>query len=211
MKRQRRTREVVRRTTKLLPIALILALATACIGAGGSSDDSAHDASGGGTSSSPLCTTHRISGDGVGPLRIGMTVDSVSLVCAVARDTIVRDSEGMMSRVLSVPVGSDTVFAEVVDARVWRILVRSQGLFTADSLSVGSSIATLVELPSLNPMVGEGYLYVATPAHCGMSFRLSVPPSTLKSGEWTNAELQKLDPTVHVTRILLLGCRQPPQ
>jgi hypothetical protein len=97
----------------------------------------------------------------------------------------------------------------VANARVWRILVRSQGLFTADSLSVGSSIATLVALPSVNPMVGEGYLYVATPAHCGMSFRLSVPPATLKKGEWTNAELRKLEPTVHVTRILLLGCQQP--
>jgi len=103
---------------------------------------------------------------------------------------------------------TDTVFAEVVDDRVWRILVRSQGFFTSDSLSVGTSVATLVELPELQPMTGEGYLYARTPAHCGMSFRLSVPPSTLPRGEWTLADLRNLPPTVHVTRILLFGCSE---
>ena len=168
-------------------------------------------AAGNGTALAAGCTTQRITGDSIGPLRIGMPVDSVPLVCPVQRDTTVRGVEGQMSRVLNVLVGNDTVFAEIADARVWRLLVRSQGLFTADSLSVGSSVLDLVALPSPNPMVGEGYLYVATPAHCGMSFRLSVPPSTLTKGEWTTAELRKLDLSVHVTRILIFGCKQPPR
>lgn len=156
------------------------------------------------------CNEHIFTGNGIGLLRIGLPVDSVSRVCNVTRDTVVRGVEGMMSRVLSVAIGSDTVLAEIHQDSVWRILVRSQGLYTTDSLSVGSSIGMLTALPELNPMVGEGYLYVATPAHCGMSFRLSEPPSSLPSGEWTNADLRALSPIVHVTRILLFGCPRFP-
>ena len=112
-------------------------------------------AAGNGTALAAGCTTQRITGDSIGPLRIGMPVDSVPLVCPVQRDTTVRGVEGQMSRVLNVLVGNDTVFAEI--------------------------------------------------------FRLSVPPSTLTKGEWTTAELRKLDLSVHVTRILIFGCKQPPR
>jgi hypothetical protein len=154
----------------------------------------------------PSCNEHRITGEGIGALRIGLPIDSVRILCNVTRDTITRASEGQMARVLSVAIDNDTVLAEVDSARVRRILVRSQELYTIDSLSVGSSIKMLTPLPDLNPMVGEGYLYVTSSAHCGMSFRLSEPPSSTAHGEWKSADLKALAPTVHVTRILLLGC-----
>jgi hypothetical protein len=152
------------------------------------------------------CDERLMTGDGVGALRIGAHVDSIYRHCVITRDTVVRAAEGMLTRVLSVAMSDDTLFAEVADDRIWRILVRSQGIFTSDSLSVGSSVVTMVTLPELRPITGEGYLYVVTPAHCGMSFRLSEPPSSLPRGEWTLADLQKLPPEVHVTRILLIGC-----
>jgi hypothetical protein len=202
------------RLTKL-PLLLLALFTSACGERGAENSDSAaaDTAATRVTDSLPTrvassCNERRMTGDGIGLLRIGMPVDSVPLLCRVTRDTIVRGTEGMMSRVVSVAMDADTVLAEIVDARVWRILVRSQGIYTSDSLSVGSSIASLTPLPGLNPMVGEGYLYVATPAHCGMSFRLSEPPSSAPHGEWTTADLLNLVNTVHVTRILLIGCNR---
>ena len=156
------------------------------------------------------CNEHIMTGDGIGLLRIGMPVDSVGTVCTVTSDTVFRATEGQLARVVSVAMDLDTVYAEIVDERVWRILVRSQGIYTADSLGVGSSILMLTGFPDLNPMVGEGYLYVATTAHCGMSFRLSEPPTSAPHGEWTDTDLRNLGPNVHVTRILLIGCNRRP-
>jgi hypothetical protein len=194
-----------------LTLSIALALATACGGDDKALPDStAIDTVGAAPfTPPPTCTDHRITGDGIGALRIGLPVDSVSLLCKVTRDTLGRDIEGMMARVLSVAIDSDTVLAEISDMRVWRILVRSQELYTVDSLSVGSSIKMLTSLPDLNPMVGEGYLYVTSSAHCGLSFRLSEPPSAAPHGEWKSADLATLAAKVHVTRILIFGCTTP--
>lgn len=162
-------------------------------------------------SSSMRCGAAPITGEGIGALTIGLTVERVRALCNVVNDTVVRATEGQMSRVLMIALDSDTVMTEVVNDRVWRILVRSQGLYTADSISVGSSVVmTLTKFPDLNPMVGEGYLYAATASHCGMSFRLSEPPSSAPHGEWTSADLRSLHPLVHVTRILIFGCKSQP-
>lgn len=157
------------------------------------------------------CNAHVMTGDGIGLLRIGTPMHVVERACTVTSDTVMQGNEGMPVRVLSIAMGLDTPYVEVVNGQVARILVRSQGIYTRDSLAVGSSIEFLKALPDLQPIVGEGYLYVTSPAHCGIRFRLSEPPSSAPHGQWTTADLRQLSPMVHVTRILLGGCdeRQP--
>ena len=156
--------------------------------------------------SSFTCNSHIISGDGIGVLRIGAPFEFVKQECEVTSDTLMRGNEGQPVRVLSIAIGLDTPYVEVVNGQVTRILVRSQGIYTRDSLSVGSSVEFLKSLPDLQPIVGEGYLYVTSSAHCGIRFRLSEPPSTAPNWEWTTNDLRQLSPMVHVTRILIGGC-----
>ena len=102
------------------------------------------------------CGDEIIGDEGIGQLRIGTTVHSIRQKCNVVRDTTVIVGEGMPARKLAVAFSQDTVDAEVVDDRVWRIAVLSPRLKTADSLGVGTTIARLVQLNEPRGMTGEG-------------------------------------------------------
>lgn len=142
---------------------------------------------------------------GVGALRIGATGESVATRCTVLRDQTVRGAEGMPTRILTVPIGGDTVQAEVQDDRVWRIQVRRPALRTADSLGVGTPLATLLAIPGIRGAAGEGALFVMSAARCGISFELS--HADPRADGWTAARLRQLPPTTVVTRVLIIGCR----
>lgn len=151
-------------------------------------------------------TATRITGDGVGPLRIGARVSDVRARAAVVRDTTVPGAEGQPSRRIAVVLGPDTIEAEVVDDRVWRVPVTSPRLQTADGLGVGTPLARLLELPGARPAMGEG-LYVLVPSHCGLSFQLANPGGSLPPAT-TSEELRRLPAATVVSRILVTGCQE---
>ena len=154
------------------------------------------------------CGAPVIDAAGVGALRIGASVDSVRAHCTVLRDTVERRAEGQPTRVLSVVVADDTGEAEVVDGRVWRITVEKPGLRTADSLSVGTSLARLLAaIPDARGDHGEGGVYVTT-RRC-MSFLLSDLPPGTRLGVGDAASLRRLPPSTAVRKILVFGCRAP--
>ncbi len=156
--------------------------------------------------SAVTCSPAPITGKGIGALTIGFPVDSVLLLCDVVQDTTVEIAPGVAFRVISVAFIADTVIAEIANDRVSRILVRSQGLYTSDHVSVGASITALHAYSDLVPIAGDGYLYAESSLQCGISFRLSQPPSSVPGGKWTVAELRSLPETVYVTRIIITGC-----
>lgn len=152
------------------------------------------------------CAGPFFDGDGIGALRIGATVDSVRRSCRVVRDTTEMRAEGLPVRILAVAALGDTVEAEVDSGRVWRIAVTSARFRTTDSLGVGVPIGRLLAVPGIRGLTGEGTLYLVSPTHCGLSFRVTNPQRALRA-DWTLPLLKRLPATSVVTQVLVLGCK----
>jgi hypothetical protein len=170
-------------------------------------------------SSSPLATGASLSScgeeiigeEGIGELRIGTPVESLRQKCKLIRDTTVTGAEGMPARKVAVAFSRDTVEAEIVDGKVWRIAVKSPGLRTADVISVGTLIGRLRELKDPRGMMGEGQLFLASPQHCGMSFRLAGAGPRGQRGDLDRAGLFGLPEMTVVSEILVFGCHTGPR
>jgi hypothetical protein len=156
---------------------------------------------------SSACGSEVVTDEGIGEVRIGAAVESVRQKCNVVRDTTALGAEGMPARKLTVVLSRDTVEAEIVDGRVWRIAVRSPRLRTADSLGVGTTLARLLELRNPRGMTGEGRFYVASPDHCGMSFRLTNAGPGAARGDLNSSGLARLPRSALVSEVLVFGCR----
>jgi hypothetical protein len=153
------------------------------------------------------CGNELLTDEGIGELRVGTTVESVKQKCNVLRDTTALGAEGMPARKLTVALSRDTVEAEIVNGRVWRIAVDSPRLRTADGLGVGTSIGRLRQLKNARLMTGEGQLFVGSAEHCGMSFKLAnVGPDALR-GNTGRAGLARLPDTAVVSEVLIFGCK----
>ena len=151
------------------------------------------------------CGAEVLGEEGIGELRIGASVESVRQKCSVVRDTTAPGAEGMPARKLAVALSRDTVEAEIVDGKVWRIAVHSPRLRTADALGVGTSIGRLRQLKEPRGMMGEGQFFVASPQHCGMSFRLSNAGPAAR-GDMDRAGLFRLSEAAVVSQVLIFGC-----
>ena len=168
------------------------------------------------TSSSPAATNARpqvsacgnenVGEEGIGELRIGTNVESLRQKCNVVRDTTVMGAEGMPARKVAVAFSRDTVEAEIVDGKVWRIAVTSLRLRTADAIGVGTTIGRLRQLKDSHGMTGEGQFFVASPQHCGMSFRLSGAGPRAQRGDLDRDGLFTLPEMTVVSEILVFGC-----
>jgi hypothetical protein len=159
------------------------------------------------TAASPSsCGEEIIREEGIGELRIGASVESLRQKCKVIRDTTVTGAEGMPARKVAVAFSRDTVEAEIVDGKVWRIAVKSPGLRTPDGISVGTMIGRLRQLKEPRGMMGEGQLFLASPQHCGLSFRLSGAGPRGQRGDLDRAGLFGLPEMTVVSEILVVGC-----
>lgn len=152
------------------------------------------------------CGEEVITDEGIGHLRIGATVESIKQKCKVLRDTTVSGPEGMPARKLAVAFSKDTVDAEIVDGRVWRIAVHSPGLRTAGLIGVGTLNQRLLTLKDPRGVMGEGALFVVSPQHCGMSFRLANTGPRGMRGDLDKAGLFHLPIESTVSEVLVFGC-----
>jgi hypothetical protein len=160
------------------------------------------------TSPSPSgCSSTLLRGTGIGALRIGATLASVRSSCDVRDEATIAGAEGMPARIAYVEVNGKLVEAEIVDDKVWRLAIGLPDFRTSDSLGVGTPLSRLLKLPQPRGMMGEGALYFASPAHCGLSFKLSENRPLPPSGQnWNAAALSRLPPTTKVTEVLAVGC-----
>ncbi|HEV7389462.1 MAG TPA: hypothetical protein VGN73_12700 [Gemmatimonadaceae bacterium] len=164
----------------------------------------------------PLATTCGepvLSDGGVGKVRIGTRVDSVESQCRVLKDAVQPGPEGMTERRVTVGFAEDSLEAEIVDDRVWRLDITSPRFRTADSLAVGSTLGDLLRHGRARGAVGEGRFFVLSSNHCGLSFELAGGIPAGKSRTWDQKELSTLPLTTRVKRILVVrpdeSCRAP--
>jgi len=150
------------------------------------------------------CGDQTIRGERVGDIAIGDPVDSLKK-CRVVRDTVVPGGEGTMARKVFIALSKDTIAAEIVDGRVWRIEVSSPGVRTADSIGVGTSLRRLLELSDPRGASGEGRMFVLSPDHCGHSFEISHFGPMPRAG-WTRATMATLPESTHVIGVLVVSC-----
>ena len=150
------------------------------------------------------CGSHTIREQGVGKVQIGDPVDSLGK-CTIVRDTVVPADEGTRARKVLIAFGADTIAAEIVDGRVWRIEVLSPGLRTVDSIGVGTPLTRLFRLRNPRGITGEGRFFVISPDHCGLSFQLRLVP--VHGGDLDSATLSRFSGAAPVSRILIIGCR----
>jgi len=179
----------------------LLALVLALIGC-----EMKREASPAPTRQQPSCGDEIIGDEGIGELRIGATVESVRQKCNVVRGTTVIGTEGMLARKLTIGFSRDSVEAEIVKGRVWRIAVLSPHFRTSDSLGVGTPLARLLQLKNPRGMTGEGRLFVASAEHCGISFRLADASPAALRGDLGRAGLARLPQSTVVSEVLVFGC-----
>jgi hypothetical protein len=112
-----------------------------------------------------------LTSEGIGPLKIGLSPDSLRKVCRVLSERRIAEYE--MTQFV-VPVGSDTLLVHEQMGRAFWIAVRSGAFRTTDSLGVGSPIERLLEFASLDGGVGDGddayELHTRQGKHCGLVF-----------------------------------------
>jgi hypothetical protein len=177
--------------------------------------DTARPAPGRGTPAPPLAARSCgvsagtvVTESGIGDLRIGRPVAEVAARCEVLGDTTEIRAEGLPARIVTVDLGRDTVEAEAVDDRVWRIALEHPAFRTADSLGVGTPLSRLLRLDGARGMAGEDGLYLRVPAHCGLSFRLSDSARGAALADPSPEMLRRLPAETHVERVLVVGCAQ---
>lgn len=151
----------------------------------------------------PACADSRILGDRVGPIRIGMPVDSVRMRCRLVRDTS-EMNEGEAGRVVYALVGGDTLRIEIERDAVWRLSVRRPGFATRDSIHVGLPLARYLvgRHPAIG--VGEGKVYLFDAHHRGNSFGLSAE-AYARVPHLTPAGLARLPRSTVIDEILVTG------
>lgn len=150
---------------------------------------------------SQTCGTGRVlTGDGIGALRVGASLDSVRAQCrVVSEDTAALGSEGESEHHVTVAVDSVALEATIVGGRIWRIVVEHGAFRTTDSIGVGSSVTAFRTIP-VNFIHGEGHTFAVSTAHCGLSFRLA------RLDPWPVPDIATVADSVRVDRILVLGC-----
>jgi len=174
------------------PLALLVALlALACF----SGHDSKRDAAGHPrapdhpkrSAAQDQCATAPtpITGQGIGPVRIGARVSAVANACDT-RDTAITLGEGLAERSHSIDVGGGRLVAistGTADTSVARIIVRDPVFRTAKGIHTGSTVAALrAAHGNLCATVDEGNVVAFAQDIPGVSFETSVAPAELHGG-----------------------------
>lgn len=147
-----------------------------------------------------------ITDDGIGDLRPGRAVSEVKRLCDVISDAPHQGTEGQSERVLSVRIGSEMIAATIVADRVWRLDVRTPHFMTADSLGVDVPLHRIAKLRGAQFAPGEDGVYGFAAAHCGMSFRFSLPLRPPSGGQWTTKSIDRDHGDATVDRVLIRKC-----
>ena len=148
----------------------------------------------------------RLTGDGLGALRVGATLASVREACRVVRDTVAEGPEAQPQRELTVVTGADTLTAIVVNDAIWRVHVADPDIRTADGFGVGTPASAFRSLEGASVLVGEG-VFVTVPSICGLSFRLSGDADIgVVASRPERERLAALPPATRVVEVLSVGC-----
>jgi hypothetical protein len=151
-----------------------------------------------------------LTGDSVGAAVVGGAAKALSARVHLVRDTIELGMEAIPESIAVLVVGGDTIRGAIDSGRIYRFSVESARFRTADSLGVGSTLARFLSEPGLYAITGEGAVFLQSPRHCGLSFRLA------EAGELGDApdsvgmaQLRRLPPATRISEVLVVGCKRP--
>jgi hypothetical protein len=138
-----------------------------------------------------------LTSEGIGPLRIGLSPDSLKRVCHVIGERRIREYEMMQFSVL---VGADTLLVYEQRGQVFWIPVTSKVFRTTDSLGVGSPLGRLLAFDALDGGFGDGEdaYELRTPRgpNCGLVFWIDAETAmALSAMARTNSALRPGKPT----------------
>lgn len=143
----------------------------------------------------------RVSEDGLGLIRIGMTLDAIRGGCAVISEQG-NDSIG----IARIDLGRDTAEVELRKGAIRRITLTHQAYRTADSLGVGTHISTLLRLREATAVTDHDRLYAVSPAYCGLRFMLVEPAPKGSAARSGRLALRRLPGETRTRELEIVGC-----
>lgn len=157
----------------------------------------------------PTCgvsVSTKLTDQGVGDLQIGRSVAEVKRLCNVTSDSQRLSPEGQNQRIVAVEMGNEILLAQVADDRISEIEVPTSRFTTADSLGVDTPLRRIAHMRGAQFAPAEEGVYGFVGAHCGLSFRFSLPLRPPAGGQWTVAAIDKDHGDAVVDRVLLGKC-----
>ena len=155
-----------------------------------------------GIASCGISPASRVSEDGLGLLRIGVSVDAIRGACAVLDEQ--QGDTGLMR----VDLGEDTALVDLDKGVIRRIRLTHQAYRTSDSLGVGTHISTLLRLRESTAITERERLYAISPAYCGLRFMLMDPAPKSASARTGRAALRRLAGETRTRELEIVGCNR---
>jgi hypothetical protein len=150
-----------------------------------------------------IAAESRVSEDGLGLLRVGVSLDAIRGGCAIIAE---EPASGSTPAVALVDLGSDTARLELDQGSIRRITLHHQAYRTSDSLGVGTHITTLTRLPDAVGITERNRLYAISPAYCGIRFMLADPAPKPPAAQSGRAALRRLSGETRTRELEIVGC-----
>jgi hypothetical protein len=155
-----------------------------------------------GIASCGISPASRVSEDGLGLLRVGVSVDAIRGACAVLDEQ--QGDTGLMR----VDLGEDTALVDLDKGIIKRIRLTHQAYRTSDSLGVGTHISTLLRLRESTAITERERLYAISPAYCGLRFMLMDPAPKSASARTGRTALRRLAGETRTRELEIVGCNR---
>src|SRR3954470_17099330 len=141
-----------------------------------------------GIASCGISPESRVSEDGLGLLRIGVSMDAIRAGCTLVGEQIGDSASGTAD----IDLGRDTAHVEITKGAIRHITLTHQAYRTSDSLGVGTHISTLLKMRDATALTDHNKLYAVSPAYCGLRFMLVDPAPTAAASRTGRAALRHL-------------------
>jgi hypothetical protein len=144
----------------------------------------------------------RVSEDGLGLIRIGVSLDAIRGSCTVVSEQFGDSSLGTAR----IDLGRDTALLDLRNGAIQRIRLTHQAYRTSDSLGVGTHISTLLRLSDPVAITERDRLYAVSPTYCGLRFMLMDPAPKAASSRTGRGALRRLPGETRTRELEIVGC-----
>jgi hypothetical protein len=149
-----------------------------------------------------------LTGDGVGAVRVGSSVEAVRKACHVPVRKLKKGEAPPPANLLEIKIGMTPVQAEIAEGHVWRVIVDGGAFHTLDKIGVDSPLSAVLATGGARANQTEGVIYATNAANCGVAFALDYKPRRGEDRDnWTAEGLGRLPPDTKVARVLMSGCK----
>jgi len=157
-----------------------------------------------GLASCGISPESRVSEDGLGLLRIGVSMDVIRAGCTILSEQAADSAVGLAD----IDLGRDTARVEITKGAIRHITLTHQAYRTSDSLGVGTHIATLLKMREPTAIIDHNKLYAISPAYCGLRFMLADPAPTSAASRTGHRALLRLPGETRTRELEIVGCNR---